>query len=518
MKTNILQITLAFIISTIAINAFAYDIAVKNSDGVTIHYNYINNGTELSVAYAGYSASYAPIVNIPEEVTYMDRIRKVTRIGYKAFSGAEIKSIIIPNTVTSIDDLAFSYCKELQSISIGTGVKRMENQAFYDCYNIEKVIIKDIAAWCEIQFGTYGSYISNPLRGGHIYSDEDHEITNLVIPDGVTNIGDYAFKGGVFITSLSIPNSVKRIGDYAFWSCRNLTTLSIPNGVLEIGKGSFGYCDGLSYINLGNTIEKIGEEAFAYCYKLTSLNVPKSVNSIGYKAFEDINLTSIVSFIETPFEIGGKSYEKNRVFSLNTYNNATLYVPIGSIEKYKSTYGWKDFLYIEEGDGSGNTPSDRQKCAKPTINYQNGKLIFNCETDGAVCQSIITDTDIASYSGNEVQLSVTYLISVYATKNGYENSDTSTATLCWIDIEPKAEGLNSIAQVRANAIMIKTDGGLITVEGSDDNIGISVYSLDGVQVGSTISRNGVAYINTNLTRDSIAIVKIGDRSVKVLLK
>ncbi len=115
-------------------------------------------------------------------------------------------------------------------------------------------------------------------------------------------------------------------------------------------------------------------------------------------------------------------------------------------------------------------------------------------------------------------MGVTYEISVYATKVGYEDSETATATLCWIDVEPKTEGLNSIAQVKANAVMIKADGGLLTIEGAEDNTNISVYTIDGVQVGSTTSRNGIAHVNTNIIRDSIAIVKIGSRSVKVIMK
>ena len=72
--------------------------------------------------------------------------------------------------------------------------------------------------------------------------------------------------------------------------------------------------------------------------------------------------------------------------------------------------------------------------------------------------------------------------------------------------------------MKANAVMIKADGGLLTIEGAEDNTNISVYTIDGVQVGSTTSRNGIAHVNTNIIRDSIAIVKIGSRSVKVIMK
>ena len=98
-------------------------------------------------------------------------------------------------------------------------------------------------------------------------------------------------------------------------------------------------------------------------------------------------------------------------------------------------------------------------------------------------------------------------------------SQTSPWVSVRIDVEPKMEGItNGVASVGANAVMIKTEEGQIIIEGADDNTGINVYNLDGVLVGSTTSRNGVACVNTNLTHNSIAVVKIGNKSVKVAIK
>ena len=146
--------------------ASAYDIAVENSDGITIYYNYINSGTELEVTYKSskYSDRYsAAVIHIPEEVTYMSRTRKVTGIGGGAFGSSSLTSVTIPNSVTSIGDGAFGGCSGLK-----------------------KVIVKDIAAWCAISFNDYNN---NPLvYAHHIYSDENTEITDLVIPNSVTTI------------------------------------------------------------------------------------------------------------------------------------------------------------------------------------------------------------------------------------------------------------------------------------------------------------------------------------------
>ena len=478
--------------------ASAHDIEVKNADGVTIYYNLTNNGTELEVTFQGrysdsYSNEYQGNVVIPEEVTFMNRTRKVTSIGSNAFSDcSDLTSITIGNNVTSIGNHAFYKCSGLTSITIPNSLTSIGIEVFYGCSGLKKVIVKDIAAWCGIKFG---SNDSNPLSNAHhLYSDEDTEITNLAIPNGVTSIGNDAFWDCSGLTSVTIPNSVTRIGHYAFNRCSGLTSVTIPNSVTSIGDYAFNLCSGL-----------------------TSVTIPNSVTSIGDDAFEGVDISTVISLIENPFKITGKT-SNYRTFSQNTFNNATLYVPKGTIDKYKATYGWKDFLFIEEGTVGGDTPTT-QKCEKPTISYENGKLTFTSETEGAVCQYSITDTDIKAGSGNEVQLGVTYTISVFAAKADYENSETATATLCWIDQQPKTEGIsNGIANIPAQAVLIQSKGGSIKVQGVDEGTQVNVYSTNGTQAGSAISQSGAATINTNLQPGSIAIVKIGQKSVKVAIK
>ena len=234
------------------------------------------------------------------------------------------------------------------------------------------------------------------------------------------------------------------------------------------------------------------------------------MTSIGDGAFDGWDLPEVISKIENPFKIRGKSSSYN-TFSLNTFNNATLYVPVGTIDKYKSTEGWKDFAFIEEGNASGNTPTEQKKCEKPTISYSNGKLTFHSTTEGAAYQYSITDFDIKTGSAQELQLGVTYNISVYATKAGYDNSETATATLCWIDVDPKTDGItNGVTDVRANAILIQSHGGILAIEGLGNDTSVDVYNINSIQVGSTISNNGSAMVKTNLPTGSPAIVKIGE--------
>ena len=220
----------------------------------------------------------------------------------------------------------------------------------------------------------------------------------------------------------------------------------------------------------------------------------------------------MVSLIENPFAINGKK-SGYRTFSQNTFNNATLYVPAGTIDKYKATAGWKDFLYIEEGDG-GAAPETKQ-CAKPEIFYSNGKLTFKSATEGAVCQSTITDADIKSYSGNEVQLGVTYQICVYATKAGYANSETASATLCWIDVEPKTEGItNGLSNVKAHPVLMQRSANTLTISGAPAGTPIQVFDLSGRLITSTKAVEGVTSVEAPAA-EKVLIVKVGERSVKV---
>jgi len=127
--------------------ASAHDIEVQNADGVTFYYNYINNGTELEVTFRGshydsYSNEYQGNVAIPEEVTYMNRTRKVTSIGELAFYICySLTSVTIPNSVTSIEEWAFYGCSGLTSVTIGNGVTSIGNGAFYQCTGLTSVTI-----------------------------------------------------------------------------------------------------------------------------------------------------------------------------------------------------------------------------------------------------------------------------------------------------------------------------------------------------------------------------------------
>ena len=335
---------------------------------------------------------------------------------------------------------------------------------------------------------------------------------DLIIPNDVTILNDYTFDGCSGLNSVSIPNKVSSIGICAFRGCTGLTSITIPNNATEIGSGAFESCSSLTFIDVPNSVTTLGDVVFRGCSSLTTLTLGSGLNSIGYKAFSECKeLTNVYCYAEkVPTSSGSNIFEGSYV------EYATLHVPLVSVNEYKAAEDWKKFKEIVGLDGSiPETP----KCEKPSIVYKDGKLEFESATEDVEFISDITDADIKKNYAATVLLTATYNISVYATKSGYDNSDVATATLCWIDAEPKTEGITSgVANVRAQAVLIQNNDGFITINGIEDGTRVCAYTLNGVEESSTISRNGSAILSTNAKPGNTVVVKLGDKSVKVLMK
>ena len=451
--------------------ASAYDFEAKNADDVTIYYNIINEGTELEVTSGnGYSGD----INIPEKVTYNGNPLPVTSIGEKAFDDCcDLASVTIPNSVTTIGYAAFYGCSGLTSVTIPKSVTSIGVHAFNACPNLTSV---------------------NVERGNTVYDSRND--CNAIIETASNTL----FQGFV---STVIPDDVTTIGRNAFYGCRTLTSVTIPNSVTTIGNAAFAGCSGLTSLTIPNSVTSIGNSAFENCTSLTSVIIPNSVSTIGVKAFERCTgLTSVTSRMKDPCSID------QNCFPADVFSNATLNVPKGTKDEYQSTEYWNKFSSIEEFE----------ICATPTIGYGNKKLTFSCDTEGVEYHCTIIDTDIKSYVAGSIDLSATYQISVYATKEGYEDSDEATATLVWMSAQ--MEGAEPIvtpanAPTESVPVLISSRDGNLTVKSELDGQPVAVYTIDGKALGSAKVKGGQAVIATNLQKGTIVVVKVGDRSVKI---
>ncbi len=137
-----------------------------------------------------------------------------------------------------------------------------------------------------------------------------NQIKTVVLPTGLTTIGDSAFYECEALTEVTIPNNVTSIGDHSFQYCTNLVSVTVPNGVSTIGVSAFSECANLASVTLPNSVTTLGGGAFTYCTKLTSVNIPNRVTDIAYNSFSYCNLTSIV-IPDTVKSIGNYAFDNS---------------------------------------------------------------------------------------------------------------------------------------------------------------------------------------------------------------
>ena len=228
--------------------------------------------------------------------------------------------------ITTIGDYAFYQCSSLTSLTIPDSVTTIGEAAFYECSSLTSVTIPD----------------SVTSIGYYAFSD-CYSLTSVTIPDSVTTIGEWAFAYCSSLTSVTIPDSVTTIGEWAFYYCISLTSVTIPDSVTVIEHSTFIFCYSLTSVDIPDSVTSIGNNAFQDCRSLTSVTIPDSVTEIGYFTFancENLN-TVYCKAINPPTTI-----VYNNGYWCAFDENASgrkIYVPMESVEAYKSADGWNEY-------------------------------------------------------------------------------------------------------------------------------------------------------------------------------
>ena len=250
----------------------------------------------------------------------------------KGVKDQSIKSIVIPNSVTSIGACAFYSCTGLTSVTIGNSVTSIGDEAFRGCSRLTSISIpKSVTNIGDGAFaGCSGlTSITIPDSVTSIGSDAFKNCTSLTsidIPESVTSIGDGAFGRCSGLTYVKIPDGVTSIGDWAFYGCSSLTSINIPDGVTSIGGATFEDCYGLTSIDIPNSVTSIGNWAFAGCSGLTSITIPDSVTSIGYGAFSGCSSLTSVNIPNSVASIGETAFSGcDSLISINVDPGNSLY-------------------------------------------------------------------------------------------------------------------------------------------------------------------------------------------------
>ena len=183
---------------------------------------------------------------------------------------------------------------KIVEVVIPDTIVNIGNYAFYNCTKLTSVNFKENSKLESInEYAFYGC----------------SSLTSITIPNSVTSIGNYALYDCDSLTSVTIGDSVKSIGKEAFRDCSSLTSITIPNSVTSIGNYAFQHCNSLTSVTIGNSVTSIGSSAFSSCDSLTSITIPNSVTSIGSYAFYNCSSLTSITIPNSVTSIGQDVFE-----------------------------------------------------------------------------------------------------------------------------------------------------------------------------------------------------------------
>ena len=211
--------------------------------------------------------------------------------------------VAIPDGVTKIVSWAFSRCNTLTSVRIPASVTSIGTGAFVICNNLMSIDVDDGNLSYRSVDGVLFDYSLMSLL-----TFPNGRNGSYAVPDGVREIGKYAFSHSKALASVELPDSLTEIGEYAFSHCNALTNIWIPDGVTTIDSSAFENCGSLTRIRMPDGLTKIGGGAFGYCIALTSLEIPGGVKEIEDITFIDCKSLKSIEIPDGMAKIGSSAF------------------------------------------------------------------------------------------------------------------------------------------------------------------------------------------------------------------
>lgn len=372
-------------------------------------------------------------IKIASTVTYKGVTLNVKSIKpYLAYNNKFINTLNI-DIEGSLPDYAFAGCSNLKNVSYGDKIDGIGNYTFSNCTSLISLISSENVSYSNIL------YVSKQINTiGNNAFNGCNEIKNVIIADGESTLTlgsngsspifssfplDYVYIGrdinyktgssygyspfyrNTTLKEVKITDKETEISENEFYGCTNLQKFTIGDGVTTIGKWAFSGCSSLKYFAFGSQVATIGQDAFSDCTAIVEIiSKAQTAPTCGSQALDDIN-----------------KWE------------CKLYVPDGFTAVYEAADQWKEFLFKEEGEGTagqgGGGEQIVKKCETPTISLVGDKLTFASNTEGAVFHYTVSCSDTQNgVASKDVNLTKTINVSVYATKDGYNDSEVTTST------------------------------------------------------------------------------------------